>query len=131
MIVKTPGFSGRSFFMDGKSPYFDAALGVQRTQSAWMKGSIKRFIHCWRRCSFLARRQPTTSFRAWPGIHCISLRGSRINVTSRARWRPGWRILYPGVQRTQSTWTTGSIGRFIHCCRRSSSFARRQPVVGI
>jgi len=48
--------------------------------------------YCCRRCLFLARRQLSTSFRAWPGIQSLSLHGSRINATSQTRWRPGWRM---------------------------------------
>jgi len=39
-----------------------------------------------------ACRPSTTSFRAWPGIRFLSRYGSRIKVTSRARWSPGWRM---------------------------------------
>jgi len=56
----------------------------------------------------LFRPRCCMSFRAWPGIQSLSSHGSRINVTSRARRRPGWRILEPGVQRTQRAWTAGN-----------------------
>jgi len=66
-----------------------------------------------------------TSFRAWPGIQSISRYGSRINVTSQVRWRPGWRILEPGVQRTQGAWTAGNVA-VVHA--RSSLYASPPPL---
>jgi len=55
-----------------------------------------------------------TSFRAWPGIQCTSLHGSRINVTSRARWRPGWRMF-------------GSSGQCLYASFRARSGVQKQP----